>query len=263
MYNRRQRGGLGRFLLLIAGIYICLRLIPILGWALNLVVILGALAFGAMLVALVISAIKGTNKPAEPRPQASDVSVKGQNTANKPSNVSTGSTAESKKNASHVSVNDLPELTPENKAILKTAHQHVSDSRVTINRIKDTDVQAAAGKALSEAELILRVLRESPDDIKSCHQFLNYYLPTLEVVIKKFVSLENSGVNIENTRAHMLSYLSDIGKAMDKQYTNLFENEKLDLSVEMEAMQNAFKRDGLISETEIPVSADTEIKLTV
>ena len=255
MNSRRGRsGGPGRLIMTIIGIYICLRLIPILGWAINLIAIFGALAFGVMLVAMVVSAIKGNPERAEgPRPQPSDVSVQGQ------------STAASKKNASNVSVpsQNLPELSPEHKAILKTANQHITDSRIAVNRIKDSDVQGAAGKALSEAEQILKVLREQPDDIKSCHQFLNYYLPTLEVVIKKFSSLESSGVDIQNTREHMLSYLSDIGKAMDKQYTNLFESEKLDLSVEMEAMQNAFKRDGLITETEIPVSAETEIKLTV
>jgi hypothetical protein len=251
MDNRRNRGGLGRLILYAIGIMICLELIPVLGWALNLVVIFGAIAFGIMLIALVVSAIKGTGKPAEPRPQASDVSVKGQSMA--PSQVS----------ASNVKAKDLPELSPEEKAILKTANQHINESRLISGRIQDSAVREAAGKALSEAELITRVLREQPESIKSCHQFLNYYLPTLEVVIKKFSSLETSGVDIESTKAHMLSYLSDIGKAMDKQYTNLFESEKLDLSVEMEAMQNAFKRDGLITETEIPVSAETEIKLTV
>ncbi|MBR0130987.1 MAG: 5-bromo-4-chloroindolyl phosphate hydrolysis family protein [Firmicutes bacterium] len=251
MNSGRNRGGFGRVILYIIGIYICLQLIPILGWALNLIVIFGAIAFGVMLIALVVSAIKGTNKPAEPRPQASDVSVKGQSTA--PSSVS----------ASNVKAKDLPELSPEEKAILKTANQHINESRLVAGRIQDASVRDAASKALSKAELINKVLREQPESIKTCHQFLNYYLPTLEVVIKKFGSLESSGVDIESTKAHMLSYLSDIGKALDKQYTNLFENEKLDLSVEMEAMQNAFKRDGLIAETEIPVSAETEIKLTV
>ena len=249
----RRRGG-GRFFSLIIGLIICLWLIPILGWALNLIVMLGAAAFGAMLIAMVVSAIKGNAQRQEaPKAKPADVSVKGQ------------STAESKNNAANVAVpaQNLPDLTPEQRAIIKSANTHINDSRFAVNRIRDNDVRAASDKALRQAEQVIKVLREQPDDIRTCHQFLNYYLPTLEVVIKKFATLEGSGVDISQTREHMLSYLSDIGKAMDKQYTNLFENEKLDLSVEMEAMQNAFKRDGLITETEIPVSAETEVKLTI
>ena len=51
---------------------------------------------------------------------------------------------------------------------------------------------------------------------------------------------------------------------MDKQYKSLFEDDMLDMSVEMEAMKMAMKRDGLISddETEVKDGEDT-INLTL
>ena len=53
------------------------------------------------------------------------------------------------------------------------------------------------------------------------------------------------------TRDKILNYFSDIMKALKKQYESLFENDKLDLTVEMEAMELAFKRDGMISDEEL------------
>ena len=47
------------------------------------------------------------------------------------------------------------------------------------------------------------------------------------------------------------NYLNDVDKALKKFYTNLFEDEKLDLTVEMEAMTMAVKRDGLITDDEL------------
>ena len=51
---------------------------------------------------------------------------------------------------------------------------------------------------------------------------------------------------------------------MDKQYANLFEDDKLDMSVEMEAMTLACKRDGLIEDTVSAVQqGESTINLTL
>ena len=46
--------------------------------------------------------------------------------------------------------------------------------------------------------------------------------------------------------ALVMECLENIKSAMDKQYQNLFEDDKLDLTVEMEALALACKRDGLL-----------------
>ncbi len=51
--------------------------------------------------------------------------------------------------------------------------------------------------------------------------------------------------------ARVINYLKDVDKALDKFYQKLFEDEKLDLTVEMEAMTMAVKRDGLITDDEL------------
>ena len=49
---------------------------------------------------------------------------------------------------------------------------------------------------------------------------------------------------------------------MDKQYENLFQSDFLDMTVEMEAMTMACKRDGLLTEEELS-SPDSEVNLTL
>ena len=60
--------------------------------------------------------------------------------------------------------------------------------------------------------------------------------------------LEESGVPADNMTLSTISCLSDIKEAMGKQYSNLFDNDMLDLSVEMEALTLVCKRDGLLTE---------------
>ncbi|MBR3125876.1 MAG: hypothetical protein IKF42_10735, partial [Mogibacterium sp.] len=68
----------------------------------------------------------------------------------------------------------------------------------------------------------------------------------------------------EKMTEKVLTYLTDIKVALEKLYKSLFDDDKLDLHVEMEAMKMAMKRDGLISEdeTEVKDGEDT-INLTL
>ncbi|MBQ4340830.1 MAG: hypothetical protein IJC41_07515, partial [Firmicutes bacterium] len=60
------------------------------------------------------------------------------------------------------------------------------------------------------------------------------------------------------------TYLKDIKIALEKLYKSLFDDDKLDLHVEMEAMKMAMQRDGLINndETEVKDGEET-INLTL
>ena len=164
----------------------------------------------------------------------------------------------------HLKNADLKGLSADNEKILKISNQLILDERLLANRIKSADVRAALNPALDKAEDIVKVLKSDPSQIPSTKQFLNYYIPTLDVILKKYMRLENSNVDIDLETEKIISYLADINKAMDRQYKNLFNDDKLDLSVEMEAMTLAFQRDGLITESEYKSEeAAQEIELSL
>ena len=111
---------------------------------------------------------------------------------------------------------------------------------------------------------ILQTLREKPDKIPNTRQFFNYYLPTLKEVLNKYKRIEDSGVEHTDMTRKVSNYLTDCKNAMDKQYEGLFANDILDMTVDMEAMKQAVKRDGLASEEGVAVGeGDDKISLTL
>lgn len=117
-------------------------------------------------------------------------------------------------------------------------------------RIKNSEVRALNEDICKTVDKILSTLKKQPEDIKKLRQFFNYYLPTLTNILKKFVAIEESGVPAENIVHSTINCLGDIKKATEKQYTALFDNDMLDMSVEMEALTIACKRDGLLTDSD-------------
>jgi len=116
--------------------------------------------------------------------------------------------------------------------------------------IKNSEVRTLNEDICKTVDKILSTLKKQPEDIKKLRQFFNYYLPTLTNILKKFVAIEESGVPAENIVQSTISCLGDIKKATEKQYTALFDNDMLDMSVEMEALTIACKRDGLLTDSD-------------
>ena len=117
-------------------------------------------------------------------------------------------------------------------------------------RIKNSEVRALNEDICKTVDKILSTLKKQPEDIKKLRQFFNYYLPTLTNILKKFVAIEESGVPAENIVHSTINCLGDIKKATEKQYAALFDNDMLDMSVEMEALTVACKRDGLLTDSD-------------
>lgn len=153
-------------------------------------------------------------------------------------------------------------LSPEQEEILKKGRSNLSQLRIMAMRVRSTPIRTKATAICGSVEKILNVLREKPESIPAVRQFLNYYLPTLGEIITKYERVERSGVDMQDMTAKVSEYLDKIAAAMDKQYENLFQSDFLDMTVEMEAMTMACKRDGLLTEEELS-SPDSEVNLTL
>ncbi|MBO7730229.1 MAG: 5-bromo-4-chloroindolyl phosphate hydrolysis family protein [Lachnospiraceae bacterium] len=172
--------------------------------------------FVALIVVIIVAARKGTKKMAEKSQQAAA------RTVNKSG------------------------LTPEQASVINKGRSDLVAIRMVNSRIRNAEIKKSVANVGATAEKILVALKEKPETIKSARQFTNYYLPTLRAVLEKFQRIEQSGVDQEGAGDRVIKYLADVQKALDRQYTNLFDNDKFDLSVDMDAMTIALKRDGLI-----------------
>ena len=115
-------------------------------------------------------------------------------------------------------------------------------------RIKNSEIRSVNDDICKTVDKILSTLKKQPEDITKMRQFFSYYLPTLTNILKKYVAIEESGVPADNIVQSTINCLGDIKKATEKQYTALFDNDILDMSVEMEALTIACKRDGLLTD---------------
>ncbi len=138
------------------------------------------------------------------------------------------------------------DLTEEQKKTLADGRDKLMEIRRKIMRISTMPVRSKANEVCGVIDKIFQALKEKPDKISSVRQFLNYYLPTLGKVLEKYDRLEDSHTATEEITENVVKYLTDVKTAMNKMYENLYESDKLDMSVEMEAMMLAVKRDGLI-----------------
>lgn len=119
-------------------------------------------------------------------------------------------------------------------------------------RIRDKSINEAVGEVCRTIEQILTTLKQKPEKIPAVRRFFNYYLPTLTKIVQKYLGIEESGIPAEQTKASVLSGLSEIRTAMQKLYESLYDDDKLDLSVEMDVLKMICKQDGLLSDEDFP-----------
>ena len=133
-------------------------------------------------------------------------------------------------------------------AVLTKARSELMELRRNLLRIRNKEIASLCREITDIGDKILAVLKQKPDSVAGVRQFLNYYLPTLGKILGTYVRVEESGSMTDELTGNTLIHLGEIRKAMEKQYDSLFDNDKLDLSVDMEALTLACKRDGLLED---------------
>ncbi len=158
----------------------------------------------------------------------------------------------------------MEELDSESATVLNNAGASLIALRGRVARISNSEIRAAGNEVCEEASRILTALRKNAKQIPTARQFWNYYLPSLGTIVTKYEKIEKSGVPDDKMTEKVLSYLKEIKVALGKLYKSLFDDDKLDLSVEMEAMKMAMQRDGLMANDETEVKSGEEtINLTL
>ena len=134
---------------------------------------------------------------------------------------------------------------------LRQGGSDLTELRRMCAKVKDTEIRSLGEAVAKRADMILQELKKQPGEAPKLSRFFNYYLPTLGKIIGKYAQLEASGVVTENVRENTARCLRDLSAALEKQHTELFKNDILDLSVEMAALTMTCQRDGLISGEEL------------
>ncbi len=148
--------------------------------------------------------------------------------------------------------------------ILTKGRNHLTELRRLLSRIQNLNVKKRGEDICVEIDRILGALQQQPEDIPMVRQFFNYYLPTLGNILLKYLRLEEAGMATDHTTVKVMSCLGEIKTAMEKQHAAIYENDLLDLTVEMEALTQACKRDGLLVSEDFTLRENgREISLTL
>ncbi len=151
-------------------------------------------------------------------------------------------------------------LTDENAAILAKARENLMHLRRMVMKVKNPDIHKKGNDICSQLDMTLQTLRDKQEQIPAARQFLNYYMPTIGDVITKYQRLEESGIPADDMTEKVSAYLSEAKTAMSKQYAGLFEDDKLNITVDIEAMRMTAKREGLLDDAETSKEAKPEEK---
>jgi hypothetical protein len=101
---------------------------------------------------------------------------------------------------------------------------------------------------------IFRLVEEKPEKGPQIRRFMNYYLPTTLKLLHSYETLEKQGVNGENISAaknDIARVLDTLSDGFEQQLDNLFMSDKIDISADIDVLENLMRQDGLTDDGNI------------
>ena len=148
----------------------------------------------------------------------------------------------------------------------KAADQVITAGRdmlATIRRenaaIPDQELSALMDNLSIKCEQIFRTVSECPSKAPQVRKFMNYYLPTTLKMLANYRTMEQRGVSygeMKEARDTTVRGLNMILTACQKQIDNMHRENMLDISTDIDVLEQMLKRDGF-TDNEIVESART------
>ena len=126
--------------------------------------------------------------------------------------------------------------------------RYLSQIRELNDRIADREISAKIDQIETITAKIFGIVRKKPERISEIRKFMNYYLPTTLKLLDSYALLEEQGIEGENITAskQQISQIMDtLIKSFEKQLDQLFSSQAMDISSDIEVMENMLAADGL------------------
>ena len=110
-----------------------------------------------------------------------------------------------------------------------------------------------------KCEQIFRTVSESPSKAPQVRKFMNYYLPTTLKMLANYRTMQERGVSygeMKEARETTIRGMNLILTACQKQIDNLHRDNMLDISTDIDVLEQMLKRDGF-TDNEIVETART------
>ncbi len=113
--------------------------------------------------------------------------------------------------------------------------------------IPDAKLSAQMAQLCSKCEQILRTVSETPSKAPQARKFINYYLPTTLKILANYRTMQNRGVSYQEmhtARETTVRGMDMILTACQKQIDNLHRENMMDISTDIDVLEQMLKRDG-------------------
>ena len=145
--------------------------------------------------------------------------------------------------------------------LLKAGDAHLRAIRDLSAKIDSPQVRGKVDKVGGTCQRIFDYVRQNPKSADELRKFMNYYLPTLEKLVKTYELMEEQGVEGENITAskeRISQMLDTMDLAFEKQLDALFGDAALDIDTDITVMEGMMAQEGLTDAGKMP--APEEIK---
>lgn len=152
---------------------------------------------------------------------------------------------------------NVPETgNPVADALIHSVTEMLAKLRAAIDAAGDAHVTVLLNDLHEKCAQMMKSVSESPDKAPRMRKFANYYLPTTLRITDNYIGMKNRGVSGEQLsalRETTLRGLLLVLTAAQKQLDNLHRESMLDLSADIDVLEQMLKRDGFAG-VEMPVS---------
>lgn len=140
---------------------------------------------------------------------------------------------------------------PTADAIIDAGEKMLQTIRAENDAIPDQMLSDQMEDLTTRCEQILRTLAESPEKASQVRKFMNYYLPTTLKMLANYRTMQNRGVSVREmteARSTTIRGMNMILTACQKQIDNLHRENMLDISTDIDVLEQMLKRDGYLED---------------
>lgn len=130
---------------------------------------------------------------------------------------------------------------------LEEARADLKSIERSMTKIRDLELKEESERLHRTAGNILKYLEENPGKIPQARQFIDYYQDAASQLLEKYVDLQNTDLNTEDTRRLKVQTeeaIRTLNEAFENQFQKLMSEELLDMEAELQLLRQTMKMEG-------------------
>lgn len=135
-------------------------------------------------------------------------------------------------------------------AIIVRGRETTARLRDAFTRITDPELKTYVSRTERALTRMIDTVAQTPAKAAHVKKFVNYYLPTIVKLLDAYDRLCEAGQadTMNATLQSIENSMSNVADASEKQLANMFEDEQMDISTDIEVLETMLKSDGLLDD---------------